>query len=223
MRGLRLAVLYLVLVTPCQVAAGQARGDGPPRSQLEEPGQECRSKTIVFERWRFSLELPSEKWHLVEKQEDLSADSLASYMYKRKGILDSEGRRIEPVIGLMFEKIPRDLNLIWYESTRRPRKWGFKLEEAFSHEDGTIGLKLALGWLAKYERNGVEHTVKTVCAKDGEIGVRVIMDSTTDVFPNVEKDFDHALKSLRFITSLGDSGRVDSAEEQKERLKDQEQ
>lgn len=215
-----LAVVTAFIMVPSIEAKQELNKEGS-RSEQEQAAQGDQGIAITFQKWRFSFKLPSEKWLLMERQENVKSDSLASFMYKREGILDREGRKIEPVIGMIFEQVSRDVNLIWYETVRRPREWGFKLEKGFTHQDGTIDLKLAIGWLGRYKREGFEHTVKMVCAKDEEIAVRVIMDSTTDVFSQVEKEFDYTLKSLKFIPSEDASDGDDSVEKQHEKQENQ--
>ena len=154
------------------------------------------SKKITIEKWRFSFELPSEKWALSQHPENKETKK-ETYMYMREAILDSLKREIKPVIGFIFEKVPRDTDVIAYHVVRRVP--GAKFERAFTHENGSMVLPLAIGWVLTYIRAGVEHTVKKVDAIDGDIGLQVIMDVTTELFPVVEKEFDYTLKSLRFI------------------------
>ena len=122
------------------------------------------------------------------------------YMYKREAILDSRNRSVQAAMGFVFEKIPRDMDAIVFSINRRIRF--LKLEKGFSHEDGLIKLKFAIGWIGKYEKGDVQHSVKAVYAKDsenGEIGLQVIMDVTTELLPLIEGELDHTLKSLHFV------------------------
>jgi hypothetical protein len=194
--------LFLVVVIGNQANASQEISE--EKSSTQQRGGQDSSKSegrIVIPDWRFSFELPSEKWKLFEKQESKDSRTPTMYMYKREALLDSQSRNVEPVIGVIFETILRDIDVVVYSANRR-RGWNLlklKLEKGFTHEDGLIRLKRAIGWVAKYERAGVEHTVKIVYAKDGEIGLQVIMDVTTDLFSAVESEFDYTLKSLNFI------------------------
>ena len=76
---------------------------------------------------------------------------------------------------------------------------GIKEISIFTHEDGLIVLKNAIGTVRTYVREGVEHTVKQVDAVDGEIGMRLIMDVTTDLFTVVESEFNYTLRNMKFI------------------------
>ena len=176
-----------------------------PEAVESEPNPESEEKApglpVEIAKWRFAMRLPSAKWKVLYEQEIEGANRRGIYGYKRQAILDSEGRPIEPVIGFVFRPVPKDANpIIWIGIYRAKlvKAAGMELVESLNRSLFP-GLPLGMGWLTTSEKGGIEHTVKLVGAIDGEVGVQVIMDSTTDVFAAVEQEFDFTLKSLRFI------------------------
>lgn len=191
-----LSFIFVVLMLPSCSGPGQKIPQKSVNSQ-KNPGEQAKanpSKQINIEDWHFSFELPSEKWSLKDKQED-SENNIALYRYIREWILDSKNRKIIPNIGIVFEKVPKDMDVIVYSLNRR----GFKAEKMFTHLQGTISLENAIGYIGKYTNSyNIEHTAMAVYAIHKGIGAQIIMDATTEVFPIVESEFNQTLKTLKF-------------------------
>jgi hypothetical protein len=168
-------------------------------SEWEPRGQETEL-LINIGGWDFSFELPSEKWSLMDVQRN-SETGTTCYLYRREGILDSKNIQVVPIIAILFEEMPKDMDAVEYSTLCREREQRepFIPEEVFTHEDGVIDLKNAMGYVLKYtDSTNEEHTVKLVYAVNGKTGIQVIMDVTTELFPIVEPEFNRTLKSLRF-------------------------
>jgi len=194
-----LVFVFSVLMLPSCSGSGQKMLQKSVTSQkkLGEQAEANPSKQINIEDWHFSFELPSEKWSLKDKQEDREK-SIALYGYKREWILDSKNRKIIPNIGIVFEKVPKDMDVIVYSANLRMRI-GFEVEKVFTHLDGTISLENAIGYIGKYTNSyNIKHTVMVVHAIHKGIGAQIIMDATTEVFPIVENEFNQTLKTLKF-------------------------
>ena len=98
----------------------------------------------------------------------------------------------------MFDKIPKDMDVIHYSINCRMGV-GFEVEKVFTHHDGIISLKNAVGYIGKYiDSQNIEHTIIVVHAIHKEMGVQIIMDTTTELFPIVENEFNKTLKTLKF-------------------------
>ena len=90
------------------------------------------------------------------------------------------------------------MNVINY-SIKCRIKTSFEVEKVFTHHDGIISLKSAVGYIGKYtDSQNIEHTIIVVYAIHEEIGAQIIMDTTTELFPIVENEFNKTLKTLRF-------------------------
>ena len=165
----------------------------------EGAGAEETSRGIPVEipQWRFALRLPSTQWKALDVQDvGEGSNRRVAYTYKRAPIRDSEGRPIEPAIGFIFRPVPEGADpILWigFHRARHVKAMGGELVEALT-KSLRPGLQLGLGWLMRYERGGIEHTVKLVGAINGDIGLQVFMDSTTDVFPAVERYMSTALR-----------------------------
>jgi len=167
------------------------------QNQTTQKIEDTRHDTITFYNWRFMFELPSDKWELHISRTYRKPNLRDTYMFKREGIPNSENILVEPVIGFIFEHVPRGQDV--YEYHIAGNLPGIKEISIFTHEDGLIVLQNAIGTVRTYVREGVEHTVKQVDAVDGEIGTRVIMDVTSDLFKVVEPEFDRTLRSMQFL------------------------
>ncbi|MBD3178648.1 MAG: hypothetical protein GF417_03075 [Candidatus Latescibacteria bacterium] len=196
-KGLLILSIIIPLLT-CYACKDQKRQKMETVKPAEEKGGSSEADSaVVLEDWRFSFRLHSDKWKLLERGVEEAENKVGFCAYKREGIMNDRGIMIEPVISFIFENVPDSTSLMMYEVFRRPKN--LELDRAFIHENSVIELKRAIGWVGSYERGGVKHIVKTVTAIDGRIGLLVIMDSTSGVFPKVEKEFDYTLKSMKFI------------------------
>lgn len=165
--------------------------------QKSKNGESNQNDIITFQKWRFMFELPSDKWELHISRTYKKPNLRDAYMFKREGIPNSQNILVEPVIGFIFEHVPRGQDVFEYHIAGNVP--GIKEISIFTHEDGLIVLKNAIGTVRTYVREGVEHTVKQVDAVDGEIGMRLIMDVTTDLFTVVESEFNYTLRNMKFI------------------------
>lgn len=59
--------------------------------------------------------------------------------------------------------------------------------------------RLAIAFFALFhtDKYNMGHTVYVVHAIDGDKGIQVIMDTTTDTFPSIDPEFRKILKSIR--------------------------
>ena len=127
-----------------------------------------------------------------------------TFRYIRAAIIDSKNRPVKPVIGFIFQPVSKEVEFMpYYASTEgRIRKiMGMKIKKFFTSEEDIIPLKYAMGYTGTYIAHGVEHTVIFAIARntfEGNIMVMITMDSTTEVYPEVEQEFYHTLKSLKF-------------------------
>ena len=155
-----------------------------------------RGDKVNIEEYGFSFQLPSEKWSFRQhnKNETIGKEM---YLYKREPIIDSKNRPVIPNIGIVFSRIPEDLDVLEYSMNIRDalqRDWDFN-----SYRDSSIdfNLKNAVLYIGTvtYPDN-IEHTVVIVHAIHNGMGIQITMDVTTELYGIVEEEFKYALKTL---------------------------
>ena len=182
-------ILALLLSTTC----AQESSNVPPDS-LDAVGV-----SVVLSDWSLGFTLP-QKWSPTRK---LEQGAITAYLYTRETIVDTLGRDVNSGITVAFEKINPDLDPVEYSANCRFRvgvKW--KIDRVFSHEGQRIKLKSAIGYHVRYrDKMDNEHTSYVIHAKRNDVGVQIITDITTELYPLVKEDWDRFLKSIDFVDS----------------------
>jgi hypothetical protein len=161
------------------------------------------TQETTINKWKFAYTLPSNKWNLVQSDEDNNLKR-ALFRYRREAITDSNGNKIMPNIAFVFEEVDKKIDVVNYSVAVRIRTGAiFKnIKSMFVPGDDSNLLKIdnALGYVIEYiDTNNVSHTVDIVHALNNGIGIQVIMDTTTDLYPTVKSEFDSTLKSLKYF------------------------
>jgi hypothetical protein len=153
-------------------------------------------RTLTLTKFNFTFELPTD-WYLspIYQRKKLLG---ATYTYGRKGLVDSHGELIVPTVTIIPEKSPPRLDIVRYSALCKSLR-PLDADEVFTRSSGRINLQEAIGYKARYvDELKVEHTMYVVHAVNNWVGIQIIMDVTSDLFPRVEGEFDQVLKSLRF-------------------------
>jgi len=169
---LRLAIVFLCL---CQF--GKLHG---------------QDSVYSFSEANIKLNIPNSHWHLQPKQ---VKNGFTVYVFKRDPIVDSFNRNIIPNVAVVIEKIDPKMDVITYSINKRTNA-AFDVTKVFSHEDGTITFLNAVGYQGTYS-DQANHTVYVVHAKNGDKGIQVILDTTTETFASMDGEFLQILKSFR--------------------------
>ena len=150
--------------------------------------------THELKEGKIKIDLPNESWFLADKQED---NGMTIYFFKREPIEDPEGRQIIPNIAVIIEDVEKDTDAVAYSALKRSRV-NFEVSEVFTHEKGPIRFQNAVGYKGKYvDKGGLDHTIYVVHGINGNKGLQVICDATTNIFDKMEDEFLIALKSVR--------------------------
>lgn len=145
------------------------------------------------------FELPNEKWEATPVQED---HGITAYIYKREAITDPDGLQVIPNIAFVIESVPDSTDVIVYSMQKR-MNMPFEVKEVFSHDDKKAKLKydFAVGYKGVYkDSHELLHTIYVVHLINGNSGVQVIMDATSELFDQCDKEF---IKALRSIEAVG--------------------
>lgn len=163
---------------------------------LNHQGPACAQDSVyVFEEANVKLNIPNSHWHLQPKQEK---NGYTIYVFKRDPVLDSAGRKIIPNAAVVIEKVQPKTDAIIYSVNKRANG-GFDVTKVFSHEDGTISYLNAVGYKGTYT-DQIDHTVYVVHAINGDKGMQIILDTSTETFATLEPEFLQILKSFKKTT-----------------------
>ena len=111
-------------------------------------------------------------------------------MFKRETIVDSEGLEIKPVISIVYEKLPSSITTVSDYARIARARTSFNVEKIESSKDSLL-------YYCNYASD-LEHKLLIAHMVFKDIGVQIIGDSTTSVYPIVEKDFIQFMQSIAF-------------------------
>ncbi len=155
--------------------------------QKEELTQDIKEGNI-------KIDLPNDSWFLSGRE---AGQNTTVYIFKRKAVGDSEGRQIIPNMAVIVEDIDKDLDAVAYSALKRS-KVPFKVLGVFTHHDGLLTYKNAVGYKGAYtDQKGLEHMIFVIHATNGHKGLQIICDATTDILKKIESEFLITLKSIR--------------------------
>ena len=157
----------------------------------------------VLKKWRLAFAMPSDKWVLVDANQDSNMPQ-AFITYQREAILDSKGIAVIPNIAFLYEKLDQEMDVVTFSKEMRFRmgeKFG-KIKKVFVRDDEPqlISLKHAIGYICEgKDSKGMDHTLIWIHSVNERVGLQVIMDVSTEVYPAVKGEFEAILRSLRDV------------------------
>jgi hypothetical protein len=152
----------------------------------------AQDSVYTFKEANIKLNMPNAHWRLRPKEEK---NGFVIYVFKRDPIMDSSNRNIIPNAAVVIEKINPKMDVITYSMYKRTNA-AFDVTKVFSHEDGTINYLNAVGYQGTYS-DDMAHTVYVVHAKNGDKGIQIILDTTTETLAAMDPEFLQILKSFR--------------------------
>ena len=152
----------------------------------------AQDSVYQFKEANVTLNIPNSHWHLQPKQEK---NGFVIYVFKRDPILDSSNRNIIPNAAIIIEKIDPKIDVVTFSVNKRSNG-AFDVTKVFSHEDGTIHYLNAVGYEGTYT-DQMTHTVYVVHAINGDKGMQIILDTTTQTFASMNGEFLQILKSFK--------------------------
>lgn len=143
--------------------------------------------------------LNTEKWKK-DRSESSALRNSGMISYKHVPIRDSVGRTIEPMIAIIYEKLPSDsIDLILFSAQKRMNT-RFEVDQVFSRENFNLKCKNTVGYYGHYEK-GVVHKVIVAHMVFKDVGLQIICDSTEEVYDQVNEDME------RFVSSVDIQGK----------------
>lgn len=135
------------------------------------------------------------KWDLEQNMID-TLSSKHVLMFKRKPILDTKGREVEPVMAIIAESVKDSSDVIAYSAWKRMQT-PFEVKKVLAYDSVLFSHRNVIGYEGQYEREDVTHMVFVIHMRERVLGLQVICDSSDEIFPQVENDM------RRFIRSIG--------------------
>lgn len=146
----------------------------------------------LFKEANIKINIDNSVWHLQPRQEQ---NGYVIYVFKRDPVVDSSGRSIIPNVAVVIEDVDPKMDVVTYSVVKRGKS-GFDVDKMFIHGDGVIDFVNAVGYKGSYA-DEMKHTVYVIHAINGNKGIQVIMDATTETFPAIDPEFRRILKSIR--------------------------
>ena len=150
-----------------------------------------------IEDWHLSFVLsPSWTFAGITQQQDATF-----YHYTREPLVDFFHRQINAAITIAFQKIEPAWDVARYSSALKSIvPLGWNIEEIYTHEDGKLSLKDGVLYLIRYnDPQGNEHTSYVVHATNEGIGIQIVLDITSDLFPTVKGEWEDTLNTFSLL------------------------
>ncbi|HVT84178.1 MAG TPA: hypothetical protein VHD35_03205 [Chitinophagaceae bacterium] len=156
--------------------------------------QDSSGLSYSFKEAGISIKLPNSKWYLADSEEN---NSRAVYIFKREAITDNSNTHVIPNIAVIIEDVDENTDVIEYSIVKRT-KTPFDVSETFIHGDGKINYENAVGYKGSYtDQRSILHTIYVVHAINKNKGIQLILDTTSETFAEIDREFLAVLKSLK--------------------------
>ena len=169
--------------------------------QGESLGKSVFKMEYTIEEADMFLKLPNNEWKLTEKK----IDNIIQYYFKRKAIIDKNGKNIIPAI-MVFVEDASDYNqdVTLYSATKRIpfMKKGTIIEEVLIQDSENYPLTYKNAYFIKcsYTSNGLEHVFYMIhIINEQNKGIQIYLDMTKDIAADYETEFWETIKSIREI------------------------
>lgn len=116
-------------------------------------------------------------------------------MFERKPILDAQGHRVRPVMAIVCESVPEDMDVISYSIWKRGQT-PFTVDKLITYQDGSFSHRNSVGYEGEYKKV-VVHKIIIGHLRHGRLGAQVICDSSDGVFDKVEAEMRAFLRSIK--------------------------
>lgn len=155
---------------------------------------------LQFIRSRVSFVLP-ENWDVVNMTSEFDhANKFETQIISRNSIVNNNGEKSTPTIIFIFESVPVGMDSLEYFTNKIANNNLCKIDEVFQKGNGILNLDAAIGYECSYISEGVQHTMYTIYFTSNfyyeTTGVQITMDSSSDVFSQVDPEFVKFMQSL---------------------------
>ena len=189
MKSLLLPALFLAAFSTC---AAPSR-DSFNIASVEAPG---RLERVTLNDAHIELSLP-QAWQ--SKPEFHERTGSMMFLFHRKAVYDSQGRRVVPSLGVLVEDVPDGVDLVEYSTAKRTQASqrdmsSIKLAWASAEGPGS------LCYVAEYlDPGGISHKAYLFHTLSTGKGVQIIIDGTESVFNMLDPEYRLIIGRLRYI------------------------
>jgi len=156
---------------------------------LAQESMDAFGHKIVYSKPETSI------WHMIQNSEP-STGNKGVLMFKREPILDSKKRPIEPIMAIIYERVPASIDVIEYSvSMLLTKPYQINRELLGGYPDHSSDMH-AVVFKGEYVRDSVKHTVFLGYIVYEQIGIEIIADATEEVFGKTKSDMAAFLKSV---------------------------
>lgn len=167
-------------------AAPASPSEAIPPAKAPEPAP---AERFALDDPHVSFTAPSAAWH----QKNLEGE-VSNIGFEREPVFEPNGQGVLPYCSTL--SVPTKHTDIVQFSLEWRLKQPFTVDSVFSHEDGTLKLKNAIGYWGKTTYGGNEHTLMIVHGLFERRGLIVVCDATTAVIDQVRAEFEAFLGSF---------------------------
>jgi hypothetical protein len=138
---------------------------------------------------------------LWKKDTEQRQENKGVVLFKHKGIKDIEGNNIQPVIGIVYEKIPDSISSVeQYVAIVRARTQ-FPVEAVIRRDDIN-----SIIYFCRYDSGMVHNLVIAHFVFKGN-GIQITGDATQSVYEKVENEIQQFIESIKFTDIIGKNNR----------------
>ncbi|NQT96110.1 MAG: hypothetical protein HQ562_00055 [Candidatus Marinimicrobia bacterium] len=129
----------------------------------------------------------------------LANGPVTGYNFVHNAISDKQGNLVLPFIGIMFEQVPANTNILMYSMGKRTQLPPMKIIEVLSSDSKEFQLQTGVGYLGSYhDSNGVNHKIIVIHMINKTKGVQIIIDGTESVYQLMKKEYKNIINSINF-------------------------
>jgi hypothetical protein len=166
---------------------------------LLSKGQDSLNIKIFSELINFEI-LDSNRWHLISDNLP-DSNNKGTLMYKHEPIKDSLNRTVEPIIAIVYELVNEKMDAIEYSVGiigQKPFILNRKLLGGYpDYSDDPHSVVFE----TNYTRQGIKHNATIGYILCNNIGLEIIGDCTSDIYPKVEDEIKKFIKSVSVTDS----------------------
>lgn len=153
-------------------------------------------KARLITKYNVFIEEPDSAWVL--NTYEIEDNRMMVGFVHQNGFKDSNGEMIYPSIFLISEEVSKDLDTEEY-STSLKKMVHFETKSRFTTDDSDLQEEHSIGYVGVRENEVGEHTMYIVHSKYHKTGTQLILDSTTEILPEVEEDFWSFIEGFRYV------------------------
>jgi hypothetical protein len=132
-----------------------------------------------------------------KKDTEQRQENRGMVLYKHKGIRDNQGNNIQPVIGIVYERIPDNISSVEQYAAIARERTKFPVEAVVRRDD----IKSII-YFCRYD-SGMVHNLVIAHFVFKRNGIQITGDATQSVYGKVEDEIQQFIQSIKFSDGIG--------------------